>query len=92
MDENLDLLSALKSAITTSGTPAEDQMMPERILAGIERERVASFELEQVLPDRLERDGVITLQEWMALRGMREEVKRRARQRQPVPEAQMELL
>ena len=92
MDENLDLLSALKSAITTSGLTAEDQLLPEHILAGIERGRVASFELEQVLPDKLERDGVITLQEWMALRGVGREVKRRVRQRQPVPEAQMELL
>ncbi len=92
MDENLDLLSALKSAITTSGSTAEDQLMPERILAGIERERVASFELEQVLPNKLERDGVITLQEWMVLRGVRGEGKRRARKRQPIPETQMELL
>lgn len=92
MDENLDLLSALKSAITTSGSTAEDQLMPERILAGIERGRVASFELEQVLPDRLERDGVMTLQEWMALRGVRGEVQRRARRQQPVPEAQLELM
>ncbi len=92
MDENLDLLSALKSAITTSGTTAEDQSMPERILVGLEREQVTSFEPEQERPDWLERDGIITLQEWLEMRGLGEEVKRRTRRRQTVPKAQMELL
>jgi len=92
MDENLDLLSALKSAITTSGLRAENQSMPKHSLAGIERGRIAAFEIEQVLLDKPERDGVITLQEWMALRGVGMKGKRTVHRQQIVSTAQIKLL
>ena len=94
MDENLDLLSALKDAITTtSQTTTDDQLMPERTLAGIERRRVATPEpeIEKAISAAIEREVAITIEEWLQQNAPAGKQERRSRRRQRVPEAQLVL-
>ena len=86
MDENLDLMSALKDAITTSSqTTADVQLMPERTLAGIDRQWVIAPEpeIEQAVPAAFD--------EWLQQHAPTGKQERRSRRRQHVPEAQLVL-
>jgi len=94
MDENLDLLSALKDAITTtSQTTTDVQLMPERTLAGIDRQWVTAPEpeIEQAIPVTTEREVASTIDEWLQQHAPTGKQERRSRRRQRVPEAQMVL-
>jgi len=91
MDENLDLLSALKDAITTHKTT--DIQVPELTLAGIDRQWVIppELEVERVIPDNRESDVAITMDEWLRQNVPTGKLERRSRRRQSVPEAQLVL-
>ena len=91
MDENLDLLSALKDAITTQTT--SDDQIPERTLAGIERQWVIAPEpeIEQAIPVALEREVAITMDEWLRQNIPAGKQERHTRRRQRMPEAQLTL-
>ena len=94
MDENLDLMSALKDAITTtSQMTTDDQLMPERTLAGIDRQWVISPEpeIEQTIPIATEREVAITIDEWLQQNTPTSKQDHRSRRRQRVPEAQLTL-
>ncbi len=94
MDENLDLMSALKDAITTSSqTTADVQLMPERTLAGIDRQWVIAPEpeIEQAVPAAFDREVTITIDEWLQHHAHAGKQERRSRRRKRVPEAQLVL-
>ncbi|MBC8548765.1 MAG: hypothetical protein H8D23_03855 [Candidatus Brocadiales bacterium] len=94
MDENLDLMSALKDAITTtSQMTTDDQLMPERTLAGIDRQWVIAPEpeIEQAIPIATEREVAITIEEWLQQNDLTGKQKHRSPRRQRVPEAQLVL-
>jgi len=91
MDENLDLLSALKDAITTQKTT--DIQVPELTLAGIDHQWVIppEPEIEQMIPVDLEGEVAITMDEWLRQNVPGGKLERRSRRRQHVPEAQLVL-
>jgi len=93
MDENLDLLSTLKDAITTTSTTAEVQSMPERTLAGIDRQWAIApdSEIEQAVPAAFDREVAITIDEWLQQHAPTGKQERRSRRRKRVPEAQLVL-
>jgi len=91
MDENLDLLSALKDAITTQKTTAIQ--VPELTLAGIDHQWVIppELEIERAILTNLEGNFAITMDEWLRQNVPAGRQERRSRQRQHVPEAQLAL-
>jgi len=91
MDENLDLLSVLKDAITTQ--TATDDQAPERTLAGIEHRWVNAPDpaIEQAIPVAMEREVDITMDEWLRQNDLSDKKERRSRRRKRVPEAQLTL-
>jgi len=91
MDENLDLLSALKDAITMQKTT--DILVPELTLAGIDHQWVIppEPELEQMIPVDQESEVAITMDEWLRQNVPSGKLERRSRRRHHVPEAQLAL-